>query len=428
MAAMSRFEPVQNRGIAMPTAVFADALYDPETAETTRPAAVLVDGGRVLAAGRRDQVHVPADAERVDAEGLTVLPGMIDCHVHLCFAGDGVVLGEMLASPPSRTLLNAVVSCRRTVEAGFTTVRDAGGTPAAVRIAVERAYFPGPRMLLAIQILSQTGGHADQRFPCGADLLWNPAPDLPGSVVDGVEPMRQRVREIIRSGADWIKLCTSGGVLSPGDAPHHATFTPEEIQAAVQESAAQGRRVMAHAQAAAGIKNALRAGVSTIEHGIWIDDEALDLFTRGDHTLVPTLVAPVWVVRHSEAGRMPAFAAEKGRTVAGAHRDSIRRAVEAGVPLAYGTDTGVGPHGSNGEELLLMRDLGMSPDDCIRSATTVAARVLDLEGRAGTLGEGAFADLIGVPGDPLDDLSLLARADQVRLVVKGGDVVKSAPA
>src|SRR5262249_18570163 len=161
----------------------------------------------------------------------------------------------LLSTPPSLTLLNAVSSCRSTVEAGFTTVRDAGGTPAAVRMAVEHGYFPGPRMLLAIQILSQTGGHADQRFPCGVDLPWNPAPDLPSCVVDGVEPMRQRVREVIRAGADWIKLCTSGGVLSPGDAPHHAAFTIEEIEAAVREAATQGRRVMAHAQAAAGVKN-----------------------------------------------------------------------------------------------------------------------------------------------------------------------------
>jgi imidazolonepropionase-like amidohydrolase len=411
----------------MPTAFYADALYDPATAETTRPAAVLVDGGRVVGAGRRDQVHVPAGAERVDAEGLTLLPGLIDCHVHLCFRGDGIVQAEQLESPFSRTLLNAVPACRRTVEAGFTTVRDAGGTPAAVRLAVERGYFPGPRMVLALQILSQTGGHNDQRFPCGVDLLWNPAPDLPPGVVDGVEPMRQRVRELVRAGADWIKLCTSGGVLSPGDAPHHATFTLDEIRAAVHEAATQGRRVMAHAQAAAGIKNALRAGVSTIEHGIWIDDEALDLFARGDHALVPTLVAPVWAARHAEAGRLPAFAAVKGLALAGDHETSVRRAVEAGVPLAYGTDTGVGPHGTNGEELLRLRELGMPAADCIRSATTVAARVLGLEGRAGTLAGGAFGDLIGVPGDPLADLTLLARADQVRLVVKGGEVVKQLP-
>jgi imidazolonepropionase-like amidohydrolase len=409
----------------MPTAVFADALYDPATAETTRPATVLVEDGRVTAAGPRDQIHVPADAVRVDAEGLTVLPGLIDCHVHLCFHGHGIDMGEMLGTPASLTILNAVASCRSTLDAGFTTVRDAGGTPAAVRMAVERGHFPGPRMLLAIQILSQTGGHADQRFPCGVDLRWNPSPELPDSVVDGVEPMRQRVREVIRAGADWVKLCTSGGVLSPGDAPHHATFTPAEIEAAVQEAATQGRRVMAHAQANAGIKNALRAGVSTIEHGIWLDDEALHLL-RDDRALVPTLVAPQWVIRHAETGRMPAYALAKGREVVADHRESVRRAVAAGVAIAFGTDSGVGPHGSNGEELLLLRELGMPPDDCIRSATTVAARVLALRDRAGTLGAGAFGDLIGVPGDPLADLALLARPESIHLVVKGGDVVKEA--
>ena len=408
----------------MPTAVFADALYDPATAETARPAAVLIDAGRVVAAGPRNRVHVPADAARIDADGLTLLPGLVDCHVHLCVQGTGIVLGESLASPPSLTLLNAVAACRSTIEAGFTTVRDAGATPAAVRMAVERGYFPGPRMLLAIQILSQTGGHADQHFPCGVDLLWNPVPDLPPSVVDGVEPMRLRVRETIRAGADWIKLCTSGGVLSPGDAPRHATFTLDEVRAAVEEAATQGRRVMAHAQAAAGIKNALRGGVSTIEHGIWIDDEAVDLFLDGGRALVPTLVAPQWVIRHADAGRMPAYASAKGRELVGDHRASVRRAVEAGITIAFGTDSGVGPHGSNGEELLLLRDLGLSPADCIRSATTVAAEVIGLAGRAGTLEEGAFGDLIGIPGHPLEDLGLLAHPDSVRLVVKGGEAVK----
>ena len=408
----------------MSTAVFADALYDPATAATTRPAAVLIDESRVVAAGRRDQVHIPADAVRVDAEGLTLLPGLIDCHVHLCIAGDGVVLAEMLAAPPSLTLLRAVVACRNTLDAGFTTIRDAGLTPAAVRMAVERSYFPGPRMLLAIAILSQTGGHADQHFPCGVTVLWNPAPDLPESVVDGAEPMRHRVREVIRAGADWIKVCTSGGVISPGDSPHHATFTLEEIEAAVQEAAAQGRKVMSHAQAAAGIKNALRGGVATIEHGIWIDDEACALFQQGDRALVPTLVAARWVIRHAEAGRMPAFAAEKGRAVAEDHKASVRRAIAAGVTVAFGTDAGVGPHGTNGEEFLALRELGMSPPDCIRTATTVAANVLGLSGHAGTLAEGAFGDLVGVPGDPLEDLELLGRRENVRLVVKGGDVVK----
>jgi imidazolonepropionase-like amidohydrolase len=236
--------------------------------------------------------------------------------------------------------------------------------------------------------------------------------------------MRKRVREVIRAGADWIKLCTSGGVLSPNDDPQHPTLTPDEIRAAVEEAATQGRRVMAHAQASEGIKNALRAGVATIEHGIWLDDDAIELMLDGGNALVPTLVAPLWVIRHAEAGRMPRWAEEKGRAVYADHRESIRRAIEAGVTIAFGTDTGVGPHGTQGEEFLVLRELGMSPLDCLRSATTVAARVIGAEAWAGSLDPGKFGDLIGVPGDPLEDLELVARPENVHLVVKDGQVVK----
>ncbi len=245
-------------------------------------------------------------------------------------------------------------------------------------------------------------------------------------MVDGVEPMRRRVREVIRAGADWIKLCTSGGVLSPNDLPHHPTLTVDEIRAAVEEAAAQGRNVMAHAQANAGIKNALIAGVATIEHGIWLDGDAIEMMLDGERALVPTLVAPLWVTRHAERGRMPAWAAEKGRAVYEDHRASVRLAIESGVRIAFGTDTGVGPHGSNGEEFLLLHELGMSTADCLRSATTVAAEVVGWKGQVGTLDGGAFGDVIGVPGNPLEDLALVARPENVRLVVKGGDVVKRA--
>ncbi len=409
------------------TSVQADALFDPATGETTRGGVtVLVEGGRVVKRGPRKGIQMPADATTVDAEGLTLLPGLVDCHVHLGTPGTGLNLGERLATPSSLDILTCVESSRKTLEAGFTTVRDAGGTPQGVRMAVERGLFPGPRMVLAIQILSQTGGHADSHFPCGASVALMNVPEIPPSVVDGVEPMRKRVRELIRAGADWIKLCTSGGVLSPGDAPHHATFTIDEIRAAVEEAATQGRQVMAHAQANAGIKNALRGGVKTIEHGIWLDDDAIEMMLDGDRRLVPTLVAPQWVIRHAENGRMPAYAAEKGRAVLADHTESIRKAIEARVKIAFGTDTGVGPHGSNAEELLLLNRLGMEALDCIRSATVVAADTIGLGGKVGCLDEGAFGDLVGVAGDPLADLQLLARPENVRLVVKGGEVVKAA--
>ena len=404
-------------------AFHADGLLDPATGETVREAVVLVEDGHVRAAGRRASISVPADSEQIDASGLTVLPGLIDCHVHLVNLGEGLDMGRMLTTPPTLELLQTVRAARRTLEAGFTTVRDAAGSPSGVRMAIDAGYFPGPRLFVTISALSQTGGHTDSHFMCGADLDI-PLPDRPHGTVDGVEPMRRRVRELIRAGADWIKVCTSGGVLSPGDQPHHAALTLDEIKAAVEEAAAQGIKVMAHAQANAGIKNALRAGVATIEHGIWLDGDAIEMMLDGGNALVPTLVAPRWVIRHSEAGKMPAYAAEKARAVIADHTASIRHAIEAGVKIAFGTDTGVGPHGTNGEEFLLMYELGMEPIDCIRAATTVAAETIGMPG-VGQLKEGWWADLIGVPGDPLADLTLLAKPDNVHLVVKGGEVVKA---
>jgi imidazolonepropionase-like amidohydrolase len=404
-------------------AVHADHLLDPATGETTNDAVVLIEDAHVTHIGRRATVQVPRDAETIDAAGLTLLPGLIDCHVHLTSLGEGLDFARELTTPPTLELMRAVRAARRTLEAGFTAVRDAAGSPAGIRMAIDAGYFPGPRMFVTVSALSQTGGHTDSHFLCGADLDI-PLPDRPYMVVDGVEAMRLRVREVIRAGADWIKLCTSGGVLSPGDQPHHSALTLDEIRAAVEEAATQGRKVMAHAQANAGIKNALQGGVATIEHGIWLDGDAIEMMLDGGNALIPTLIAPRWVIRHAAAGKMPAYAADKAREVINDHVASIRMAVEAGVKIAFGTDTGVGPHGSNGEEFLAMHQLGMEPIDCIRAATTVAAKTIGMKG-VGTLAQGSWGDLIGVPGDPLSDLTLLSKPDNVHLVVKGGELVKS---
>ena len=404
-------------------AIAADALLNPATGETTPDAIVVIEDGRVTKAGRRSETQVPRDAETVDASGLTLLPGLIDCHVHLTSLGEGLDFARELTTPPTLELMRAVRAAKRTLEAGFTTVRDAAGSPAGIRMAIDAGYFPGPRMLVTVSALSQTGGHTDSHFMCGADLDI-PLPDRPHMTVDGVENMRLRVREVIRAGADWIKLCTSGGVLSPGDQPHHAALTLEEITAAVEEARTQGRKVMAHAQANAGIKNALKGGVATIEHGIWLDGDAIEMMLDGGNALIPTLVAPHWVIRHAEAGKMPRYAIDKARAVIDDHKASIRQAIESGVKIAFGTDTGVGPHGSNGEEFVLMHELGMEPIECIRSATTVAADTIGMQG-VGALQPGSWGDVIGVPGDPVADLALLAKPESIKLVVKGGEVVKS---
>ena len=404
-------------------AVYADALLDPATGDTTRDAVVVIEDGRVTRAGKRDGAAVPRDADTVDAAGLTLLPGLIDCHVHLTALGEGLDFARELTTPPTFELMRAVRSARRTLDAGFTTVRDAAGSPAGIRMAIDAGYFPGPRMFVTVSALSQTGGHTDNHFMCGVDLDI-PLPDRPHQVVDGVENMRHRVREVIRAGADWIKLCTSGGVLSPGDQPHHSALTVDEIKAAVEEAGVQGRKVMAHAQANAGIKNALKAGVATIEHGIWLDGDAIEMMLDGRNALIPTLVAPHWVIRHAEAGKMPAYAISKAKAVIDDHKASIKLAIESGVTIAFGTDTGVGPHGSNGEEFLLMRELGMEPIDCIRAATNIAAETIGMKG-VGTIAAGSWGDLIGVLGDPVANLELLAKPANVKLVMKGGEVVKA---
>jgi imidazolonepropionase-like amidohydrolase len=405
-------------------AIVGDAYVEPASGARVSRGTLLLDGDRIAAAGPRDQLSIPSDAHVIEAKGLTLLPGLIDCHVHLCFPSSFDLDSRMRLSP-SEYLLGGVEGARKALEAGFTTVRDAGGTPAGFRNAIERGTIEGPRLQVAISILSQTGGHGDHLFPCGARLRWVPLPDVPEEVVDGAEEMRKRVRELIRSGSDWIKLCASGGVLSPGNAVEHAELSEAEIAVAVEEAESHGRHVMAHALSIRGIKNALHAGAKTIEHGAAIDDDALMMFLERDATLVPTLIAAIWNIRRSEKGLLPAWVAEKARTVAAIHAESFRRAREAGVRIAFGSDTGVGPQGSMGEEFAFMHEGGMSAIDCLRSATTVAAGVLGLSGQVGTLEPRAFADIIGVRGDPLVDISLLTKPKNIDLVMKAGKMVKN---
>jgi imidazolonepropionase-like amidohydrolase len=396
-------------------------------AEPIEHGALVFEGERIVAVGRESEVQSPRGAHTIDADGMTLMPGLIDCHVHLNGRWGYDVL-DLLQTSPSLGLLYTVPNARATLEAGVTTVRDAGLSPAGARQAIERGFFPGPRMLTAVTILSQTGGHGDNFMPCCADLSGMVAgkaimPDIPHNVVDGVDAMRHKVREVLRAGADWIKLCTSGGVLSASDAPESAQFSVEEIRVAVEEAAAQGKRCMAHAQSNQGIKNAIIAGVASIEHGIYLDDEAIAMMLERGVYLVPTLIAPQDVVDAAEAnpGMLPAYAIEKAGRVIEAHRRSFRLAVEAGVKIAMGTDTGVGPHGGNARELDMMaRYGGMTNMQAIVASTRVAAELLRLDEQTGTVAAGKLADLLVVDGDPLADLGILAQPDRLALVVKAG--------
>ncbi|HEY7339831.1 MAG TPA: amidohydrolase family protein [Ktedonobacterales bacterium] len=401
-------------------------LIDGTGADPIEQATVVIDGERIAAVGEAATVKVPRNATVIDAEGMTLLPGLIDCHVHF-FGQWGYDLLRGLMTPPSLSLLYAVPNARVTVEAGITTVRDAGGAPAGVKMAIERGLFPGPRMLVSVSFLSQTGGHGDNVLPCCIDLGDNKLPDVPSGVVDGEEAMRHKVREILRAGADWIKLCTSGGVLSSADSPKHAQFTVAEIATAVYEAGAQGKRCLAHAQSNQGIKNAIEAGVASIEHGIFLDDEAIEMMLKRGIYLVPTLVAPQDVIDLAAArpGLLPDYAVNKAREVMVAHRESFRRAVEAGVKVAMGTDTGVGPHGGNARELGLMVEHGMTPMQAIVASTQTAAELLRMDDQLGTVATGKLADLLLVEGNPLDEIGIVADAERLGLVLKGGVPMRS---
>jgi imidazolonepropionase-like amidohydrolase len=389
-------------------------------------AAVLLHGNRIKAVGLLRDLPEPAgEVTRIDAQGGWIMPGLIDTHVHLMV--EGLNFQELLMTPFSLNFYKAIDRARRTLDAGITSVRDAGGADLGLKQAVERGLFPGPRMQISITVLTITGGHADFWMPSGAELPLLPAhPGAPSGVCDGVEGVRSKVREVLRAGADVIKVCSTGGVLSPTDHPEFTQFTPEELAVIVQEGALRrGIRVMAHAQGAEGVKNAIRAGVHSIEHGIFLDDEAIELMLQHGTFLVPTLLAPLAVIEQAEkANLMPEHGIRKAKEVLAVHRESIARAYRAGVRIAMGTDAGVMPHGTNLRELGLLCEIGMSPLEAIVATTKTAAECLGWQDRLGTLEAGKLADLIVSRTDPLADIRSLAQTENITLVVKDGEVIK----
>jgi imidazolonepropionase-like amidohydrolase len=291
---------------------------------------------------------------------------------------------------------------------------------------VESGVIVGPRLQISISVLTITGGHGDGWMPSGMEYdLFMPYPGFPSCRVDGVDDCRRKVREVLRAGADIIKICSTGGVLSPTDHPEFTQFSPEELEVIVREAAyRRGTKVMAHAQGAEGIKNATRAGVHSIEHGIFLDDEAIDLMLKHGTFLVPTLLAPLAVLEAGEAGGMPEYGVRKSREVVEIHSESISRAHKSGVKISMGTDAGVMPHGTNLRELGLMVNIGMNPMEAIVATTKKAAECLGWEDRVGTLQAGKLADLIIVRKNPLQDIHSLANVDNIVFVMKDGKILK----
>lgn len=389
-------------------------------------AAVLLKDNVIVAAGNLTDIQVPSEnVTELDVNGGFILPGLIDTHVHMMM--EVGPLEKQVTTPFSYRFYKAAQYMKRTLDAGVTTVRDAGGTDAGVKQAIKDGIVLGPRMQISITPLTITGGHGDSWMRSGVDLTLHGYPGNPDGLCDGVEEVTKKVREVLRAGADVIKVHATGGVLSPTDHPEYTQFSQEELEVMVREATyRRGLKVMAHAQGKEGIKNAVLAGIHSIEHGIYIDEEVANLMVEHGTYLVPTLLAPVSVLENAESsGTMPAYGVQKCREVVEYHKESIALAHKAGVKIAMGTDAGVMAHGTNLRELGLMCEIGMTPMESMIATTKTAAECIGWDDKIGTVEAGKLADIVITSTDPLADIRSLENNDNIVVVLKDGEVVKN---
>src|ERR1035437_3521302 len=403
--------------------VFVGArLLDGRSADAIADGVLVTDDkGRIVAAGPASGVSVPKNAERIDAAGLTILPGIIDCHVHLSLRLEPVA--EQVQRSATDLTVRALLAGRDFLEAGVTTIRDAGYTPAGIKRAFASGASPGPRTQVSCTPLSQTGGHGDGWTPSGA-ILETEVGDLPPGIADGVDAVRRATRLQIRAGADWIKVMATGGVLSAADTPDASQFTIDEMRTIVEEAKAAGiKGTLAHAEGTAGIKNALRAGITSIEHGDLIDDEGIDLMLERGVPLIPTFNINFALMDSERVARgdVPPWAIEKMTYLFNKQQVNFRHAVERGVKIVMGTDSFSGMYPP--AELAYMAEYGLGAFRAIQAATSDAAALLGLADQVGTLETGKIADLIAVTGDPLADPELWRDPARIVFVMQGGRVV-----
>jgi imidazolonepropionase-like amidohydrolase len=397
-------------------AIRAGRLIDAVDGQVRENLTIVVRGNRIEAVGR--DVRVPSGAERVDLSGYTVMPGFMDMHTHLTSGGGP----DWFRQWPGYAAIVGVANARKTLLAGFTTVRNVGGrewADVALRDAINNGLVPGPRMFTAGYTLGITGGHCD-RNGFRPDVV-AVEPGIEQGKFNSPEQARAATNYMIKYGADVIKVCATGGVLSEGDAVGVQQPSFAELKEIVQTASLADRRVAAHAHGTEGIKAAIRAGVASIEHGSMLDDEAIRLLKEHGTYLVPTMMAFENVKERAEKGQLRAGPAKKALEVHPHYRKSIVRAIEAGVPIAFGTDAGVYPHGTNADEFRLLVEVGMSPMQAVLAATREGAKLLGQAKDLGTVEPRKFADLVAVRGNPLEDINLLKRVD---FVMKDGFVYK----
>ena len=371
--------------------------------------AVVVEGERIAWIGPSAQAPAFDPHNVIDGKGHSLLPGMINSHVHLCNDGSADLFAQVLNDSVPIATIRSVINARLTLAAGITTVRDCGAaSQIAIEIskAVDRGLIEGPRVRAAGRVVTMTGGHGH----------------FIGREADGPDEVRKAVRAEIKGGAHFIKVMATGGVLTPGVDPSQTAFQLDELQAAVEEAHKAGRPAASHAIGNGGIKNALRAGIDSVEHGFYLDDEAINLALKNETFLVPTLIAVDQIVNNGAKGGIPDWVVKKAEGESGHHRESFVLAVKSGVRIAAGTDAGTpfNPHGDLALELAKMVEFGLPPMLALLAATSNAARLLRMDDQIGSVEKGKVADLILVPGDPLKDIGAMRRP---ALVMKSGRVV-----
>jgi len=398
-------------------AVHAGHLLDVKSGKLLADQVLVIENGKIVSSSAAAQAKILSDALRIELPNSTVLPGLIDAHTHLTM--DPKFGYETLAISAPREALIGARNARLTLMAGFTTVRNVGAThytDVALRDSINAGDIPGPRMLVSGPALGITGGHCDN------NMLPSEYHATEEGVADGISAVQHKVRENIKFGADLIKVCATGGVLSLGDNPQSSQYTLEEMKAIVADAHRLGRKVAAHAHGAEGIRWAAEAGVDSVEHGSYIDDAAIAAIKEHGTYLVPTLYLGDWMIDNAAATHLPAPLLAKAQEVLPAARKNIAHAFASGVKVAFGTDAAVYPHGLNAHEFAVMVKLGLSPLQAIQASTINAADLLGWTGKVGTLESGAWADIVAVDDDPLKDVTTLER---VKFVMKGGEVVKN---
>jgi len=402
-------------------AIRAGKVLDVRTGNYTTDQIIWIEGDRIKSIGNAADLSskLPAGTKIIDLSKSTVLPGLIDCHTHLTMTPyDSGPLGLHLSYP--RQALTGARNARVTLEAGFTTVRNVGAdgySDIALRDAIKAGDVPGPRILASGPALSITGGHGDENF-LAPQFNWST-----DGVADGIDGVTKKVRENIKYGADVIKFMATGGVLSEGDNPALAQYSPEEMKAIVDTAHGLGRKVAAHAHGATGIKYAVIAGVDSIEHGSYINDEDIALMKQHGTYLVPTVYLEDWLIENVHVLGLTPNMIEKANAVLPIAQQNLSHAFKSGVKVAFGTDAAVYPHGLNAREFGKMVDMGLPRLQSIQAATVNAADLIGWSDRVGTLEPGKFADIIAVDGDPVANVHIL---ENVQFVMKGGEVVKSA--